>query len=70
LVVPIDAFHFCPIPILFFKILLTLSKWLFIAHTIPNVGGLFQPYEEYFILAVTGHSPSGDLERDLLVFPT
>ena len=51
-----------------------ISKWLFIARTIPNVDDLFQPLEECirhtFIPAVTDHSPLGDFERDLLAFPT
>ena len=51
-----------------------ISKWLFIARTIPNVDDLFQPLEECirhtFIPAVTRHSPLGDFERDLLALPT
>ena len=51
-----------------------ISKWLFIARTIPDVDDLFQPLEECirhtFIPAVTGHSSPGDLERDLLALPT
>ena len=51
-----------------------ISKWLFIARTIPDVDDLFQPLEECirhtFIPPVTGRSPPGDLERDLLALPT
>ena len=51
-----------------------ISKWLFIARTIPNVDDLFQPLEECIrhtcIPEVTGHSPPGDLERNLLALPT
>jgi len=51
-----------------------VSKWLFIARTIPNIDDLFQPLEECirhtFIPAVTGHLSPGNLERDLLALPT
>jgi len=51
-----------------------ISKWLFIARTIPDVENLFQPLEEcirnIFIPAVTGHSPPGDIERTFLALPT
>ena len=51
-----------------------ISKWLFIARTIPNVDDLFQPLEECirhsFIPAVTDHSPLGNLERYLLTITT
>ena len=47
-----------------------ISKWLFIARTVPNVGNLFQPLENcvrhFFILSITGYLPPGDFERDLL----
>ena len=50
-----------------------ISKWLFIARTIPDVGHLFQPLEDCvrnsFIPAVTGHSPPGDVERALFALP-
>jgi len=39
-----------------------------------NVADFFQPLDEYvrhtFIPAVTGYSPPGDLDRDLLALPT
>jgi len=45
---------------------------LFIARSIPDVENLFQPLEEcirnIFIPAVTGHSPSGDIERACWLF--
>ena len=51
-----------------------VSKWLFIARTIPNVDDLFHPLEDCirhsFILAVTGHLPPSDLDRDFLARPT
>ena len=51
-----------------------ISKWLFIARTIPDVENLFQPLEEcirnIFIPSVTGHLPPGDTERALLALPT
>ena len=44
-----------------------VSKWLFIAQTIPDVGHLYQPLEDcvrhHFIPSVIGHSSPGDLER-------
>ena len=50
-----------------------ISNRLFVARIIPNVGHLFQPLEDCarntFILAVTGQSPPGDLERALFPLP-
>ena len=50
-----------------------VSKWLFIAWTVPDVGHLDQPLEDcvrhHFIPSVTGHSSPGDLERDLFSLP-
>jgi len=50
-----------------------ISKWLFIARTIPDVSSCYQPLEvcvrNIFIPAVTGRPPPGDLERDLLALP-
>ena len=47
-----------------------VSKWLFIACTIPNVDDLFHPFEECirhsFIPAVTGYLPPGEI---FLFFP-
>ena len=41
-----------------------VSKWLFIAQTVPDVGHLYQPLEDYvrhhFIPSVTGCSSPGD----------
>ena len=46
-----------------------VSKWLFIARTVPDVGHLYQLPEDcvrhHFIPSVTGRSSPGDLERDL-----
>ena len=46
-----------------------ISKWLFVARTVPNISHLFQPLEmcvrNYFIPSVTGRSPPSDLERNL-----
>jgi len=51
-----------------------ITKWLFIAQTIPDVDDVFEPLEDCiqhtFIPAVTGHSPPGDLETDLFALPT
>ena len=51
-----------------------VSKWLFVARTIPNVDDLFHPLEDCirhsFIPAVTGHLPPSDLDRDFLALPT
>ena len=50
-----------------------VSKWLFIAQTVPDVGHLYQPLEDcvrhHFIPFVTGRSSPGDLERDLFALP-
>jgi len=49
-----------------------ISKWLFIARTIPDVSSYYEPLEVcvcIFIPAVTGRSPPGDLERNLLALP-
>ena len=52
-----------------------ISKWLFIARTVPNVSHLFQLLENcghhHFIPSATGHgcSPPGDFERDLFALP-
>ena len=51
---------------------LLISKWLFIARTIPDVSSYYEPLEVcvcIFIPAVTGRSPPGDLERNLLALP-
>lgn len=49
------------------------SKWLYLARTIPNLEGLFQPLEDMirsrFIPALTGRSAPSDQERDLLALP-
>ena len=51
-----------------------VSKWLFVARTIPNVDDLFHPLEDCirhsFIPTVTGHLPPSDLDRDFLALPT
>ena len=51
-----------------------VSKWLFVARTIPNVDDLFHPLEDCirhsFIPAVTGHLPPSDLNRDFLALST
>ena len=50
-----------------------ISRWLFVARTIPDVGHLFQPLKDCvrhsFITSVTGHSPPDDLEGEFLAFP-
>ena len=50
-----------------------ISKWLFIARTIPDVSSYYEPLEvcvhQIFIPAVTGRLPPGDLERNLLSLP-
>ena len=50
-----------------------ISKWLFIARTIPDISSCYKPLEvcicNIFIPAVTGRSPPGDLERNLLTLP-
>ena len=50
-----------------------VSKWLFIAQTVPDVGHLYQPLKDcvrhHFIPSVTSRSSPGDLERDLFALP-
>ena len=50
-----------------------VSKWLFIAQTVHDIGCLYQPLEDcvrhHFLPAVTGCSSPGDLERDLFALP-
>lgn len=50
-----------------------VSKWLFIARTVPHVGHLYQPLKDcvrhHFVPSVTGRPSPGDLERDLFALP-
>jgi len=50
-----------------------ITKWLFIARTIPDIGYLFQPIKDFVknccIPSVTGHSLPCDFERALFALP-
>ena len=50
-----------------------MSKWLYVARTIPNISDLFLPLEEAirhrFLPALTGRSGITDEERDLFALP-
>lgn len=50
-----------------------MSKWLYVARTIPSISDLFQPLEEAirhcFLLTLTGRKGITDEERDLFALP-
>ena len=51
-----------------------VSKWCYIARTIPNISHLLQPLEDIIrsnlIPALTGRAPPNDLERNLFALPS
>ena len=49
------------------------SRWLFVSHTVPSDGAVFQPLEDVihqeFIPALTGCSPPSDSVYQLFALP-
>jgi len=51
-----------------------VSKWTFLARTVPEISHLFQPLEDAirqcFLPSLTGQNSFSDTTRDLMALPT